>query len=99
MRKILPLCSLLMAVGLFMSACQSVFPQTSASNSSSSQHGSAFNSEQSASNSNSPQQDDKISYIDIPYGEHYLQTMDIHIPKGPQDASYPVVVTLHGGEC
>lgn len=35
---------------------------------------------------------------DIPYGDHPLQTMDIHVPEGPEDARYPVVLTLHGGE-
>lgn len=50
------------------------------------------------SDPNSPQQDPPCNYTNIPYGEHPLQTMDVYIPEGSQDARYPVVLTLHGGE-
>ena len=56
------------------------------------------NSETSTSDSNPSQQEPIIHYTNIPYGAHPLQTMDIYIPKGSQDARYPVVLTLHGGE-
>ena len=79
-KTILPLCSLLIAMGLFMAACQPVLPQPS------------------TSEPTSAQQDPVFHYTDIPYGPHPLQTMDISIPEGSQDARYPVVLTLHGGE-
>lgn len=47
---------------------------------------------------NIPDPNPVTHHIDIPYGTHPLQTMDIHIPEGPTDARYPVVLTLHGGE-
>ena len=72
---IFPLFSLLLAVGLLLSACQPDAPVT-----------------------DPPQPDPVFHYTDIPYGEHPLQTMDIHIPEGPTDARYPVVLTVHGGE-
>lgn len=97
-RKIIfHLCFLLIAAGLFMAACQPVLPQTSTSDSNSSPQD-PFNSETSASDVNSSQQDPTFKYINIPYGAHHLQTMDIYIPEGSQDARYPVVLTLHGGE-
>lgn len=97
-KKFLSICSLFMAVGLFATSCQLVFPQTSASNSSSAGQSSSFKPETSASNSSSSEQAEVYKYIDVSYGSHPLQTMDIYIPKGAKEARYPVVVTLHGGE-
>ena len=36
-------------------------------------------------------------FLDISYGEHSLQTMDIHIPARETDEKLPVVMTIHGG--
>ena len=47
---------------------------------------------------NRPPEDPCFLYKNVPYGPHPLQTMDIYIPEGAQDACYPVVLTLHGGE-
>ena len=44
-----------------------------------------------------PEQEPELHYTDISYGEHDLQTMDLHIPAGLPDARYPVVLTIHGG--
>lgn len=79
-KTIFLLCSLLIAMGLFMAACQPDLPQTNIADSTPSQQAPVFH------------------YTDIPYGTHPLQIMDISIPEGPQDARYPVVLTLHGGE-
>ena len=79
-KVIFHLCSRLLALGLFLAACQPVLPQPSTPEPSATQQAPIF------------------QYTDIPYGPHSLQTMDIFIPEGPQDARYPVVLTLHGGE-
>ena len=34
---------------------------------------------------------------DIPYGEHPLQALDLHLPKGKNSEKLPVILFVHGG--
>ena len=86
--------SLLIAMGLFMAACEPAVPQPSVTEPSSTTQG----TENGASDPVPSQPDPVFQYTDIPYGAHPLQTMDIYIPEGAPDQRYPVVLTLHGGE-
>ena len=57
-----------------------------------------FHAETRTSDVTLSQQEPVYQYENVAYGEHRLQTMDIYIPEGSNDARYPVVLTLHGGE-
>lgn len=89
------LCGLLAAMGFLMAGCQPVLPETSVPDTSLQV---PSDPETTGTVSDLPQQEPVFRYTDIPYGQNPLQTMDIYIPEGSQDARYPVVLTLHGGE-
>jgi acetyl esterase/lipase len=36
--------------------------------------------------------------LDISYGSHENQFFDLYVPKCPEDAPYPLVILIHGGE-
>lgn len=111
---IFPLLALLAVAGLFMAACEPTQPQISTTEPSSSVEGPPNTQTSGTESSTEPQiptdtetsgppvdptqPDPMVCHMDIPYGAHPLQTMDIYIPEGSPDARYPVVLTVHGGE-
>lgn len=96
-KNILPLCSLITAVGLFLAACQPIPSQTDISDPDPSMQN-TFLAETRGADVTMQQEEPVYRYDNVAYGEHDLQVMDIYIPEGSQDARYPVVLTLHGGE-